>query len=154
MDPPGLKRRLTCILATDAVDYSRLVNTDETGALRILAAHRAVIDGIIAYHDGRIANTAGDSVLAEVDADAEQHALLLGQRLVARLQRVLDLDRGTHALDDAAELREHRVARGVGDAAVVVRDDPVDDCAVRGEDAQRAGLVRVDQAAVVDRVRG
>ena len=34
MDPPGLKRRLTCILATDAVGYSRLVNEDETGALR------------------------------------------------------------------------------------------------------------------------
>ncbi len=65
MDPPGLKHRLTCILCTDAFGYSRLVNEDETGALRILAAHRAVIDGIIAYHDGRIANTAGDSVLAE-----------------------------------------------------------------------------------------
>jgi len=71
MDPPGLKRRLTCILATDAVDYSRLVNQDETGALRILAAHRAVIDGIIAYHDGRIANTAGDSVLAEFGSVVE-----------------------------------------------------------------------------------
>jgi class 3 adenylate cyclase len=71
MDPVGLKRRLTCILATDAVDYSRLVNQDETGALRILAAHRAVIDGIIAYHDGRIANTAGDSVLAEFGSVVE-----------------------------------------------------------------------------------
>ncbi|CAG0950181.1 adenylate cyclase [Burkholderiales bacterium] len=71
MDPPGLKRRLTCILATDAVGYSRLVNEDETGALRILAAHRAVIDGIIAYHDGRIANTAGDSVLAEFGSVVE-----------------------------------------------------------------------------------
>ena len=65
MDPSGLKRRLTCILAMDAVDYSRLVNEDETAALRLLAAHRAVIDGVIAYHGGRIANTAGDSVLAE-----------------------------------------------------------------------------------------
>src|SRR5436190_8387742 len=71
MDPPGLKRRLTCILATDAFGYSRLVNEDETGALRILAAHRAVIDGIIAYHDGRIANTAGDSVLAEFGSVVE-----------------------------------------------------------------------------------
>ena len=71
MDPPGLKRRLTCILATDAVGYSRLVDEDETGALRVLAAHRAVIDGIIAYHDGRIANTAGDSVLAEFGSVVE-----------------------------------------------------------------------------------
>ena len=65
MDPHGLKRRLTCILATDAVGYSRLVSEDEENALRILAAHRAVIDGIIAFHDGRIVSTAGDSVLAE-----------------------------------------------------------------------------------------
>lgn len=71
MDPTGLKRRLTCILATDAVGYSRLVNEDETGALRVLAAHRAVIDGIIAYHEGRIANTAGDSVLAEFGSVVE-----------------------------------------------------------------------------------
>jgi class 3 adenylate cyclase len=71
MDSPGLKRRLTCILATDAFGYSRLVNEDETGALRVLAAHRAVIDGIITFHDGRIANTAGDSVLAEFGSVVE-----------------------------------------------------------------------------------
>lgn len=65
MDSPSLKRRLTCILATDAVGYSRLVSEDEGSALRVLAAHRAVIDGIIAFHDGRIVSTAGDSVLAE-----------------------------------------------------------------------------------------
>jgi class 3 adenylate cyclase len=65
MDSPSLKRRLTCILATDAVGYSRLVSADEGNALRVLAAHRAVIDGIIAFHDGRIVSTAGDSVLAE-----------------------------------------------------------------------------------------
>ncbi len=71
MAPPGLKRRLTCILATDAFGYSRLVDADETGALRVLAAHRAVIDGIILFHDGRIANTAGDSVLAEFGSVVE-----------------------------------------------------------------------------------
>lgn len=65
MDSPGLKRRLTCILATDAVGYSRLVSENEGNALRVLAAHRAVIDGIIAFHEGRIVTTAGDSVLAE-----------------------------------------------------------------------------------------
>lgn len=71
MDPPGLKRRLTCVLAADAVGYSRHVSEDEGNALRILAAHRAVIDGIIAFHDGRIVNTAGDSVLAEFGSVVE-----------------------------------------------------------------------------------
>ena len=97
MEPPGLKRRLTCILCTDAYGYSRLVNEDETGALRILAAHRAVIDGIIAYHDGRIANTAGDSVLAEFGSVVEgvrcaveiQDALKTRNEALPEAQRML-----------------------------------------------------------------
>ncbi|MEO8484893.1 MAG: adenylate/guanylate cyclase domain-containing protein [Betaproteobacteria bacterium] len=97
MDPPGLKRRLTCILATDAAGYSRLVNEDETGALRVLAAHRAVIDGIIAFHDGRIANTAGDSVLAEFGSVVEavrcaveiQEALKTRNESLPEAQRML-----------------------------------------------------------------
>jgi len=62
---PPLKRRLTTILATDAVGYSRLMSESEEETLRVLAAHRAVIDGIIQFHEGRILGTAGDSVLAE-----------------------------------------------------------------------------------------
>ena len=60
-----MKRRLTTILATDAVGYSRLMSESEEETARVLAAHRAVIDGIIQFHDGRIFDTAGDSVLAE-----------------------------------------------------------------------------------------
>src|SRR3712207_7964207 len=44
---------------------SRLMSADEVGTLRTLTAHREVMDGLIARHGGRIANTAGDSVLAE-----------------------------------------------------------------------------------------
>jgi hypothetical protein len=33
--------------------------------MKVLSAHRSVIDGIIQFHEGRIINTAGDSVLAE-----------------------------------------------------------------------------------------
>jgi len=38
---------------------------DEEATLRALTARRAVMDGLIARHRGRIASTAGDSVLAE-----------------------------------------------------------------------------------------
>jgi class 3 adenylate cyclase len=65
MDNTDVKRRLTCILAADAVGYSKQMGQDEEGTIRVLSAHRAVIDGIIAYHHGRIVSTAGDSVLAE-----------------------------------------------------------------------------------------
>jgi len=71
MEPLGVKRRLTCILAADAVGYSRMMGEDEAGTVRVLSAHRAVIDGIIAFHDGRIVGTAGDSVLAEFGSAVE-----------------------------------------------------------------------------------
>jgi class 3 adenylate cyclase len=71
MQPLGVKRRLTCILAADAVGYSRMMGDDEAGTLRVLAAHRAVIDGIIAFYEGRIIGTAGDSVLAEFGSAVE-----------------------------------------------------------------------------------
>jgi hypothetical protein len=38
---------------------------DEARTLRALRQHREIIDGLIVQHHGRIANTAGDSVLAE-----------------------------------------------------------------------------------------
>ncbi|MFO0997355.1 MAG: adenylate/guanylate cyclase domain-containing protein [Alphaproteobacteria bacterium] len=70
---PGapVKRRLAAILATDAVGYSRMMAEDEEGTIRTLAAHRAVIDGIIQFHDGRIVGTAGDSVIAEFASPVE-----------------------------------------------------------------------------------
>jgi len=65
MSPTPVKRKLVAILAADAFGYSRMMSTDEEGTVKILSAHRAVIDGIIEFHEGRIINTAGDSVLAE-----------------------------------------------------------------------------------------
>jgi class 3 adenylate cyclase len=65
MTSPPVKRKLAAILAADAVGYSRAMAADEEGTMKILAAHRAVIDGIIQFHEGRIVNTAGDSVIAE-----------------------------------------------------------------------------------------
>jgi len=71
VEPSGVKRRLTCILAADAVGYSGQMGADEDGTMRVLSAHRAVIDGIIAFHDGCILSTAGDSVLAEFSSVVE-----------------------------------------------------------------------------------
>ena len=59
------QRRLATILAADVFGYSRLTAENEEDALRTLKAHRVVIDRLIARHDGRSFNIAGDSVLAE-----------------------------------------------------------------------------------------
>jgi adenylate cyclase len=64
-EPIETKRRLAAIFAADVEGYSRLMGTDEVTTLVALTAHREVLDGLIAAHGGRIANTAGDSVLAE-----------------------------------------------------------------------------------------
>ena len=41
------------------------MSQDEAGTLRTLTACREIMDRLIAEHGGRIANTAGDSILAE-----------------------------------------------------------------------------------------
>lgn len=63
--PRHVERRLTTILAADIAEYSRLMHTNEDGTLRGLTACRAIIEALVAEHRGRIANTAGDAVLAE-----------------------------------------------------------------------------------------
>ena len=74
---PRIERRLSAIFAADVAGYSRLVSQDEAGTLRALAATREVMDGLIREHGGRIANTAGDSALAEFPSavDAVQCAV-------------------------------------------------------------------------------
>ena len=59
-------RRLAAIVAADIAGYSRLIGQDEEGTLRAMRAHRRdLIDRLIDAHGGRIANTAGDSLLLE-----------------------------------------------------------------------------------------
>jgi class 3 adenylate cyclase len=65
MEAPPVERRLVAILAADVEGYSRLMHGDEEATMATLSARRAVVDNLIGQHRGRIANTAGDSVLAE-----------------------------------------------------------------------------------------
>ncbi len=65
------QRRLATILAADVFGYSRLTAENEEDTLRTLKAHRSVIDRLIKRHEGRIFNTAGDSVLAEFGSAVE-----------------------------------------------------------------------------------
>jgi TolB-like protein/class 3 adenylate cyclase/tetratricopeptide (TPR) repeat protein len=78
-----MERRLAAIFAADVAGYSRLMEQDEIGTLRTLTAHRKVMDHLIAEHGGRIANTAGDSVLAEFPSvvDAVQCAVAVQEKL-------------------------------------------------------------------------
>ena len=61
-----MKRRLTAIMATDVVGYSRLIRDDEEGTIAALKALRAdLIDPKLGEHNGRIVKLMGDGMLAE-----------------------------------------------------------------------------------------
>src|SRR5512132_1759647 len=77
------KRRLAAIMATDVVGSSKLMQADETAALAALTEVRNATQQQIELHQGRIANTAGDSVLAEFGSavEAVDCAMALQQQL-------------------------------------------------------------------------
>src|SRR6476660_6352492 len=58
-------------MAMDVVGYSEHMQADEAGTLAALGAIRETSENQIAQHRGRIANTAGDSVLAEFGSAVE-----------------------------------------------------------------------------------
>ena len=84
-----VERRLAAIFAADVAGYSRLMSQDEVRTLRSLTAHREIMDRLIAEHGGRIANTAGDSVLAEFPSavDAVQCAVQVQEALASSQTR-------------------------------------------------------------------
>ncbi len=112
MEPSSVKRRLTCILAADAVGYSKQMGQDEEGTIRVLAAHRAVIDGILTFHQGRIVSTAGDSVIAEFSSAVE------AVRCAVEIQEALKTRN-----DSLPEHRQMHFRVGVNLGDVVVKND-------------------------------
>ena len=92
--PIDTERRLAAIFAADVEGYSRLMGADEVETLQALTQRRAILDGLISDHRGRIANTAGDSVLAEFGSavDAVQCAVE-AQAALAEANAGLSLDR-------------------------------------------------------------
>ena len=87
---PSHSRRLAAIFCADVAGYTRLVSADEAATLRLLTFHRGISDRLIAQHRGRIANTAGDSILAEFASasDALECALAVLERGAAANEEV------------------------------------------------------------------
>jgi class 3 adenylate cyclase len=110
MDENGrVKRRLTAILAADAVGYSARMAENEERTLRTLAGHRRLIDGLIADHGGRIVGTAGDSVLAEFGSSVD------AVRCAVEVQEALATRNGSLADDERLQFR---IGINLGDVIV------------------------------------
>lgn len=81
-----IQRRLAAILAADVVGFSRLMEQDEAGTMAALKSRRkAVLDPLVAKHQGRIFKTTGDGVLVEFGSavNAVQCAVDLQQGMAA-----------------------------------------------------------------------
>jgi adenylate cyclase len=114
MEAPPLERRLAAILAADVEGYSRLMHGDEEATMATLSARRRVVDELIAQYRGRIANTAGDSVLAEFAS------VLDAVRCAIEIQAAL---RTANESEPADRRMRFRIGVNVGD--VMVKDDDI-----------------------------
>jgi class 3 adenylate cyclase len=73
-----MNRRLLTIIAADVAEYSRHIEADEEAALAHFMALRGLMDPVIAVHQGHIANTAGDSVIAWFESPVEALRAAIG----------------------------------------------------------------------------
>ena len=94
-----------------------------------------------------------DHHVPDMDANAEFDPAVCRKALVRLSEPLLCLHRALNGIHGARELREHAVARGVGDPAAVLRDEAVQDLPARREQAKCPDLVRAHQARIAGHVR-
>lgn len=114
MEAPPVERRLVAILAADVEGYSRLMHGDEEATMATLSARRTLVDELIGRHRGRIANTAGDSVLAEFASVLDAVRCAIDTQ--AALQK---------ANEDEPEARRMRFRIGVNVGDVMVKEGDI-----------------------------
>ena len=105
-----VERKVTVILATDVVGYSSKIEQNETQTLQTLKACREIIEGLIGEHQGRVFNTAGDSVLAEFPSAVE--AVLCASEFQRTIKERND------SVDTEAEQMEFRAGINMGDVVI------------------------------------
>ena len=146
MEPEHQERRLTTILATDVVGYSRLMGEDESGTLRSLKAHREeLIDPKVAEHNGRIVKLMGDGSLVEFSSVVE------AVQCAVEIQRGM-AERNTEISEDRCV--QFRIGINIGDVIVDHEDIYGDgvNVAARLESLAEPGGICVHRA-VRDQVR-
>lgn len=137
---PDIKRKLTTILSADAANYSGRMARNEVDTVQALRRARRVIDAAILTRGGRIANTAGDGLIAEFPSVVE------GVAAAVTIQRELNA---------TADALEFRIGLHLGDV-IVEGDDLLGDgvnLAARLQENAVVGGVLVSQQ-IVDHARG
>lgn len=137
---PAIHRKLTTILAADAANYSGQMSVDEVGTVQALRRSRAVFEKTIADRGGRIANTAGDGLIAEFPSVVEATAAAVA------IQRRLTTEN---------DLLAFRIGLHLGDVIVDGEDllgDGVNMASRLQEHAPEGGILASTQ--VVDHAKG
>ena len=111
MPDERLERKVAVIFATDVVGYSKSIESDEAQTIKNLRACKQLLNECLNKHDGRIFNTAGDSVLAEFSSAVA--ALECAAEFQARLKE-------RNEASDTAKRMEFRIGINMGD---VVKED-------------------------------
>ncbi len=60
-----IQRKIAVIFIADAVGYSQHMKRDEDETVKSFRSCKQILDRLFEEHDGRVFNTAGDSILAE-----------------------------------------------------------------------------------------
>ena len=66
--PPKQRRKLAAILMADVSGFSRMMGADEVGMTARIREFHARTKAIVEGHEGRVVDTAGDSVFGEFDS--------------------------------------------------------------------------------------
>jgi adenylate cyclase len=66
-----MERRLAAIFSTEVQGYSRLMGEDEAATVRTITVYRALIASLIQQHRGRVVDSPGDNLLAELPSVSE-----------------------------------------------------------------------------------
>jgi len=111
----GVQRRLSAIVCADVAGYSRLMGQDESGTLAALRAHREELwRPKVIEHGGRIAGSAGDSLLTEFPS------------VVAAVRCAVEIQGAMRERNAAVPQKRHMLLRiGVNVGEVLVEDETI-----------------------------
>jgi adenylate cyclase len=86
MGAEGFKRKITAIMSSDVVGYSKLMGDDEAATVQTLAVYKGVMSALIDQHRGRVIDSPGDNMLSEFASvvDAVQCAVAIQKELISR----------------------------------------------------------------------
>ncbi len=109
--PSAPRRKLSAIVMVDVAGFSRLMGRDEEGTTERIREFHGRIRSIVEAHEGRVVDTAGDSVFGEFDSVVNA---------VRCAQAIQDTQAAVNTTRPAAEHIETRIGVHLGD--VIVQD--------------------------------